>query len=181
MFWCRFKVYLKLNKSDRLCLYSSFRLLFGMVSKDASHIACSQTAVLFSKYLLKLQFQRLSIFISSLPWQHLSLNAFIQCAGGTKTSKCCQCLSTFEYTVDGIFWVDFVVWWSHRLIISEGDKTVSLEYTHMYTQIQMSSQKLPKHTCALSNLKSFSFASHIYSFPSKQAMCKQDLEVYCIL
>ena len=130
MLWCRFQVYFKLNKSDRLCLYSSFRLLFGMVSKDASHIACSQTAVLFSKYLLKLQFQRLSIFISSLPWQHLSVNAFIQCAGGTKTSlyaKCCQCLSTFEYAVVAIFWVDFVVWWFHLLIISEGDKTISLQ------------------------------------------------------
>ena len=37
---------------------------------------------------------------------HPTVNAFIQCAGGTKTSlyaKCCQCLSTFEYAVVAIF------------------------------------------------------------------------------
>ena len=40
-------------------------------------------------------------FFSSLAT--FSVNAFIQCAGGTKTSKCCQCLSTFEYAVVAIF------------------------------------------------------------------------------
>lgn len=171
MLWCWFKVYLKLNKSLFFIsspLWNGFkRCQSYRLQPDSCLVSQISPQITISTTLHLDFFSSLATF---------SVNAFIQCAGGTKTSKCCQCLSTFEYAVVAIFWVDFVVWWSHRLIISD-----SLEYTHMYTQIQMSSQKLPKHTCALSSLKSFSFASHIYSFPSEQAMCKQDLEVYCIL
>ena len=158
MLWCWFKVYLKLNKSlffissplwngfkrcQSYCLQPDSCLVFQI----SPQITISTTLHLY--------------FFSS---QHLSVNAFIQCAGGTKTSlyaKCCQCLSTFEYAVDAIFWVDFVVWWFHLLIIS-GDKTISLQYTHIHTNTDVRSTASKAHVCFKQSKKFFLRLLHLF-------------------
>ena len=128
-----------------------------MVSKDASHIACSQTAVLFSKYLLKLEFQRLSIFISFPPniclWMH-SYSAL----GAQRLPYTPNVVNVcHEYTVVAIFWVDFVVWWFHCLIIS-----VSLEYTYIHTNINVRPKASKAHVCFEQFKKFFLGLIHLF-------------------
>ena len=154
MLWCWFKVYLKLNKSlffissplwNGFKRCQSYRLQPDscLVSQISPQITISTTLHLY--------------FFSS---QHLSVNAFIQCAGCTKTSlyaKCCQCLSTFEYSVVAIFWVDFVVWWFHCLIIS-----VSLEYTYIHTNINVRPKASKAHVCFEQFKKFFLRLTHLF-------------------
>ena len=82
----------------------------------------------------------------------------------------------FEYAVVAIFWVDFVVWWSHRLIIS-----VSLEYTYIHTNINVRPKASKAHVCFEQFKKFFLRLTHLFFSVWASTMCKQDLEVYCIL